>query len=78
MLAAVLLLKAAPLRVLFVGNGYAFFNNLPVRVYRVVEATPGRRIETDGVTLRATVRAARSPIAREGAPPPSAVEFPCP
>ena len=49
--AALLVVQAAPLRVLFVGNSYTFFNNLPVLVHRIAEATPGRRIDTDQVTF---------------------------
>ena len=40
----------APLRVLFLGNSYTYYNALPDMVMQVANSTPGRRIEAKSVT----------------------------
>jgi hypothetical protein len=40
----------APLRVLFLGNSYTYYNTLPEMVAFLSNATPGRRIEAKSVT----------------------------
>lgn len=39
-----------PLRVLFLGNSYTYYNALPDMVMTLANSTPGRRIETKSVT----------------------------
>jgi hypothetical protein len=39
-----------PLRVLFLGNSYTYYNNLPDMVAALSQSTPGRRIEAKSVT----------------------------
>lgn len=46
----VLALTAAPLRVLFVGDSFTYFNNLPGIVQRIADATPGRKVQAERVT----------------------------
>jgi len=40
-----------PLRVLFVGNSYTYFNDLPAVVRALGEATPGGAVEVESVTV---------------------------
>jgi uncharacterized protein DUF4886 len=43
---------AQPLRILFIGNSYTYFNNLPVMLERIAaSATPPRKIETKAVVV---------------------------
>ena len=42
-----------PLRVLFIGDSYTYFNNLPRLVGAIAQATPGRKIQAERVTASA-------------------------
>ena len=39
-----------PLRILFLGNSYTYYNALPDMVMTLANSTPGRRLETKSVT----------------------------
>ncbi len=39
-----------PLRVLFLGNSYTYYNDMPAMLMNIANATPGRRLETKMVT----------------------------